>query len=667
MKDPRFDWDRIEVASYEARLRKEEQDLLATLPDLSTLREGLLAWWRGFVGPLPDSGDTAALAVAALRLKREFSSRANAQLQPLIEALSHCITGDAGEGAMTRVAKRLLAKEIGHATALGAVSAKVLNQSEAFAHRRASDWMAFDDAFLASCQADAELRSRWVAVLEEVPEEIEAYVEVYSGEQHLLASLREEEKAFLQRKDPTRLWQQRNDFIRLSADITQRLRFLAVLEFPAVLRVLERIPSAAVLEEVFGWVGFQKDQDWILRALREAAPVFDAQEWTGKRALLPWVLAIVRYAERLEEAVSWAARSQQATTPPAQEVLESLRRRELPEWFRKAFGVLLDRPDGQRVAIEFAVWLAEETQPANQRQWSAQRAALNELLVVLPLRGIQLEAIEATMKLAERKSQMPFFLVGCGVELKPEVTSPSWGMRTREVREAVWQWYIRMLATEEEGVLSQVNPYRPVSWPFRFTGAVLAGFEEPVQQWRDARARLFKQRQLARFRVDGELLEPSRHLVRTGLSAIRVLASEPVSARSAGHARQLWHDQLEFLRYLVLGQAKNPLLLGLHEMARAFAFMSAAFGEEWRTEFATVTPLLQSNAVLALRAAHYLLESGVERQSLRETFARHGMNLKDIGEEALAVEVAKPDTEATVKLEEIVQAILGEEALPRRM
>lgn len=113
------------------------------------------------------------------------------------------------------------------------------------------------------------------------------------------------------------------------------------------------------------------------------------------------------------------------------------------------------------------------------------------------------------------------------------------------------------------------------------------------------------------------------------------------------------------LQYLVPGQAGPHLLSAPQEPARPFAFLPHVFGEDWVAEFSSVAPLLRSYEGLALRAAYLLLSNGVERQVLWTTFDQHHMDLRHVGEEALAAESHERGPEPQVTLSAMFQELLG--------
>lgn len=667
MRDPRFEWNNLAVFRHYAQERQAVQALLEALPALPALREGLRAWWRRFLESAPENPDETGLPEEAQRLSAELSGKVDARLAPLIAALARCVSRTTEDGILDRAAKHLLAEEGGRVTARGPLSAEAFRRGSRHTQDLSRDWMSFRDAFVAACMADAELRQAWVQALEAVPESIEAYVRTYARERGFVEALREEEVSFQKGQDPTRLWERRPDAVRFTEAISSRMSVLAALDLSALLRALERVPSARVMRELVGSLQIDEDRERILSGLREAAPVFDDQGWTGKRALMPWVEAIVRHGERLERAVAMAVRNKVATNPPADQVLGTLREKELPDWFREAFEVLIRRPDGQRVAILFAAHLAQDAQSrasSGTDEWPASLVALQALLIVLDAHGVRLQTVEETLARSKRGREMPFFLVGCSVELMHEPPSPPWSMYSEESREAAWQWYERMLAAKDEGLVQQVNPFGGVDWPFSISGAVLAGFEDVDSRWQAAWTRLFKDRQFARFRFIMNSLDPSLHLVRTGLGAIEMLLSVPPSEVLLARARQLWRTLRQALQYLVLGQAGTPLLSGPRELARAFAYLPPVFGAEWRSELASVVPLFQADEILALRAAYLMMQNGVDRRDLREAFALHGMDLRRIGEEAIAAESHEMSPEPVTTLAAMFQELMNEAPAP---
>lgn len=265
---------------------------------------------------------------------------------------------------------------------------------------------------------------------------------------------------------------------------------------------------------------------------------------------------------------------------------------------------------------------------------------------------------------------MPFLITGCEVEFLAEGGAVTWSMRSNELREDSWQWYERMLAADDEGTLSQVNPYNVVHWPFITIGAVLLGFCDPVAQWLQSWNRLFEKRFRARFCLEARLLESSLHLVRVGIGAIDTFLNESSKLPSdgcnmnfdivRGHAQRLWHQLCQCLQYLVIGQAGPELYAARRDLARIFAYMPALFGVTLATEIDSVVPLMKSDARLTIRILDLLLRNGVMPNVITDIMARHEMVLEAIAEEAIHSATVQPGLEPEGNTDKMVRNLLNE-------
>lgn len=674
MRDPRLDWDNFNVVQHRTQRRQEEQALLNTLSDLSSLRRRLRQWWLGFVKDVPQSPNNTDLREVASQLTREEWGKVNDSHVPLLEALFRSITEPDADDTMTRLARFLLAEEIGHAAAVEPASIEAVLRANNFVELISHNWIAFRDAFVAVCKRDKRRRDVWCKVLGELPGDLKTYLNITADEQGILNLIQKEESAFKESGNPVHIWRQQPIFVPMATDIIVRLGLLSALDSSALLTALENIPSARFISDILDYLDIGTDQKWILFALRKAELVYDEQGLTGKRVLLSLIEAILKYGIKLEQAVARAANMGYRT---AEEVLESLRQTELPAWFRTAFGTLLDRPDGNRVAIEYAAALAKKAQyptGSQQNAWSASLVALNELTLELQAKKVQLTMIEETMMKCSNRMSMSFFLVGCEVELNSRADGYQWDMRSNKIRECAWKWYERMLKTTNEDILLQVSPYNTVDWPFYTSGAVLVGFDDPVNQWQQTWENLFEGRFQARFCFELKLLEPSLHLIKTGIGAIEVILSEHVSDSTSEQSdprhkllgepmRRLWRTLLKSLQYLVIGQGGPDMLSARQTIARLFAYMPAVFGSSLATEFALVAPLLNVDETLALRAAYFLLRGGASRKILYDMFTSQQMNLKHIGEVATSAVSIEPSLEPAGTLEAMFREVWVENSV----
>jgi hypothetical protein len=125
--------------------------------------------------------------------------------------------------------------------------------------------------------------------------------------------------------------------------------------------------------------------------------------------------------------------------------------------------------------------------------WSAPMAALESLIVQLESRAFGWSRIRDVMAAAPRESQLRFLLIAAGVELAPTQAEP-WAMKDANAREQYWEWYCTLLKASDEGIISQVNPYTRVGWPLTVLGAILAGWPDSAEKWRQSAVLSFRPR-----------------------------------------------------------------------------------------------------------------------------------------------------------------------------
>lgn len=664
MRDPRLDWNNIEVIRHQAQKAQELREYSESFASLDSVRSVLVGWWRDRASaPTSSEAADATWRVREAALLGEKLARvADGALGPIVDAISRVLMNGRDEGISHRLARHLVAHAVGAGTAESTASLEQLLRSTDFAHECAHEWDSFRDGFVDGCRGSPARLAAWVDALRQVPADAGAYIDSLYSDERVADALREEEATWRATPPPPFSWHATGGDIRLADRAYVPLDFLLALDLGEWLGALENVPSMTLVRELVAWSDIVDDRDRLVEAIRTAANTFDGERPTGSRVLLACVEALAWHAERLERAVATAARSRVATSPPADAELKRLREQELPSSFRLGFDALLGRNDGRRVAIEYAAALAgraDDVDPGAER-WAAPMVALRALAQALEASGVRLDDVRRVMAAAQRSAEMSFFLVGVAVELKPSDTDPDWAMRDDEVRRVAWDWYGDLLAGSDSDLVSQVNPYRSLRWPFLLTGCVLAGFADPVEEWRRTWASLFSDRHRARFRFSTDSLDPSLHIVRTGIGLLEVMigAREPGAPLDA-RSQALWRELFHALEFLVAGQDGRLMQLGPRELARLFAYVPYVFGATWASVLSEVSEHLRVDEVLALRAARHLVRNGVERDDLHAAFAQLGLDIQAVGRAALVAAEVAPEVESGEVKEALGEVLNG--------
>jgi hypothetical protein len=552
------------------------------------------------------------------------------------------------------------------AVAEGPVQVKLLVDAlKAQKTNRAGIWHAFTDEFVAAVVMLPQRRGEWSDALKEPF--LAAEVRLPQGlldtreARELAAASRE----WQQTKAPYSVWSGREHHVSLYDAEVWSLGPLLIRMHPVDgLSALDVLPYPALMKEVLRRTC--REDRGLIEALVLSAPlVFDTEgAWAPGRsvAALLVVEAITEHARKLHEAMSYTARmlADQDRKQAATQALQDLEEKELPAWLKHAFGLVLQRPDGQQIALAYLEHLCREKLLGRgrahdgQQTWQAGIAALAGLVAALRgtsigvaqmralwQRAVKLSADQAAESATrnvvrrrsardekiEREGEGARTLHGEGLPLfygAALLQGDASGSAT-EIS-AFFDWFEELLVGRDPG-LSLVNhgdSFTDV--PQRF-GFLLSRLPDPDARLRAAYEKLEPQRRRALFSSRYDESYPDLEsviLLRVGLNAAanwldrdreQVSAARALFAWIYAQARRLWLTAV-----LDTGDTKQQLV------AACFAFMPFVFGEllgEALKE--TIPPIandagmladacvnLQVNRVEALRLCRLVAEAGAD-------------------------------------------------------
>ncbi|MBK8994486.1 MAG: hypothetical protein IPM35_01860 [Myxococcales bacterium] len=134
MRDPRLDWNNIEVIRRQAQKAQELREYSESLASLDSVRSVLVGWWRDRASA-PTRSEAAdatwRLREAAL-LGEKLARVADGALAPVIDAISRVLANGRDQGISHRLARHLVAHAIGAGTAGSTVSLEQLLRSAVY-------------------------------------------------------------------------------------------------------------------------------------------------------------------------------------------------------------------------------------------------------------------------------------------------------------------------------------------------------------------------------------------------------------------------------------------------------------------------------------------------------------------------------------------------------
>ena len=201
-------------------------------------------------------------------------------------------------------------------------------------------------------------------------------------------------------------------------EIISRLNWLIHVDARRGLRLCDALPFPGMMEEVFWWgYDVREDRDLIETLLAEAPAAFDGKgAWGSERSVSALLIAdlIIQHAEKLQRAVAGRVWTLQAPGggPDAPVVAEAMRlrdeveTRELPAWMRRAYGLLLQRPDGRPIALGYLAYVVgrasgEQASAHGRRMWPVYERALEALCEALVAAGVGTREVREAWQRAE--------------------------------------------------------------------------------------------------------------------------------------------------------------------------------------------------------------------------------------------------------------------------
>ncbi|HRI72669.1 MAG TPA: hypothetical protein PK156_50880, partial [Polyangium sp.] len=259
-------------------------------------------------------------------------------------------------------------------------------------------WEPFHEGFIRHIRAVPERQSTWVGIFENrfiaARDDLPSKALLIS-EQSSFSAVRE---SWQEETNPFVVWERLPDVHLFLDELRDATQMLIQLDVARGLEALDSLPFPSIMRGLLGRT-FIEDRDIIEEMIKSAPAVFDDHgAWVKNRnvsALLVTDL-ILQHANALAQEhknVVWAGRVQighdSMKTAATEHALKELHEKEIPEWFVSAFEQLLQRPDGQRIAIGYIVHLSRQVLLGNgllqdpNDPGSVDGVALNALTMVV--------------------------------------------------------------------------------------------------------------------------------------------------------------------------------------------------------------------------------------------------------------------------------------------
>lgn len=224
---------------------------------------------------------------------------------------------------------------------------------------------AFEDAFVERARRDPATARAWVEAFSvpaqsviDTPETVALSMNDAPTIRALAQARRDLSHPFDVWRDP---WLRRHDVRYRSIAAFQCLGLSLRIDASEALRAIERLPTLDMIELCFHRA--RADRDLIQDIVAAAPPVFGPDgEWLPERNVVALfaIEQIVAHAAALDESLGqriWEHRSTTAAPEASEDLVAAeaerarARKEELPEWMRRAFGLVLARPDGRELAL----------------------------------------------------------------------------------------------------------------------------------------------------------------------------------------------------------------------------------------------------------------------------------------------------------------------------
>lgn len=561
------------------------------------------------------------------------------------------------------------AQEIAKAVAEGPADKALIDAAcDALERKLRNTWSEFYDAFFEAVRKLPERQKAWADAFEKAfitaRENLQATIK---GDDHKEAfrSLAEDWK---EERDPFIVWRQNTSYLhRMYGEFDAAMAHLLRVNPSQALPVLESLPYPALMSELLIFAHCHEDRELIEELIRIAPPVFDEQgAWLPSRSVSALFVTslITRHADALEDALAYAARASLDETEKAraEAELQQVQQEELPTWMLHAFGLVLQRPDGLRIAIGYLGHLGREVllgrglSPHGLRTWNVYPQALEALAQVLREAGIRVGQVRevwlAAEKLAEEKKKrdakrrrvgrrssksangddaegasslhaegLPLllgaaFLLGDTPESESEI-------------EAFWSWFDELLDRRDPG-LSLITHGRSIGdVPQRF-GFLVSRLSCPADRIRATYQKLEPQRRRAlyghRYEEIHEDLE-SVVLLRVAMNAATNWYDRLKGTDAADAARVLFFWMYEAARRLWLTAYLDTQRQKENLVTVCFAAMPILFGEEIGSALKRALPPIANDARMLAEACAYMQVNGISAPKIRTRVSDAGADL----------------------------------------
>lgn len=287
-------------------------------------------------------------------------------------------------------------------------------------------WYAFDGALVVAIREHSSLQRAWSdSLANAVDTEKQRFP--FAGERNEAArALLAAAADWRSERDPFSAWghpsshsQMESYYLREASKLLSQLNRLVRIDSGRGLQVCDTLPFPGMMASVFYWgYDVRKDRELIEELLLSAPTVFEGDgTWKPERSVAALLLTdlIVEHAQMLHRAVKgriWRMRApasrDDAQAAEAERTLQAVEATELPRWMRRAFGILLRRPDGRAIALGYLAHLVERTYGRQTRipgqeekEWSAFEHGRDLLCEILVAAGVTTAQVREGWKRAE--------------------------------------------------------------------------------------------------------------------------------------------------------------------------------------------------------------------------------------------------------------------------
>lgn len=537
---------------------------------------------------------------------------------------------------------------------------------EALEEKHRNTWREFYDAFVEAVREVPERQAAWADVFERAF--IAARDTLGSS-----AMLKEDEDAlrsavdgWKDECDPFSVWDGRHYVHLFRDEIDECTRLLLEVDPRRAVHAVDTLPYPALASELLVAEALE-DRDLIEALVRVAPPAFDEHgAWLPSRSVSALLVTnlITRHAEALESALAYRARASLDAPEKArvEAELQDVQQQELPIWMQGAFGIVLQRPDGLRIALGYLGHLSREVllgrglSPVGKDEWNVYAAALAALAQVLRDAGIRVAQVRevwlAAEKVAiEKKAQdakrrrvgrrsskselgdeaegarslhaegLPL-LLGAAVLLGNTPESPT-------ELETFWSWFDELLDGRDPG-LSLITHGRSLGEvPQRF-GFLISRLPNPADRLRKTYEKLEPQRRRAlyghRYDDHHEDLE-SIVLLRVAFNAATNWQDRVKGTPEVEAAREFFFWIYEAARRLWLTAYIDAQHHKENLVTVCFAAMPFLFGDTLGDALKRALPPIANDARMLTEACAYLQLNGISATNLPKLVAQAGADL----------------------------------------